>query len=76
METQVPALPPGPCNDGATLVMVARCVEGVWELGWMPAEEISNGPTTAGVVGQAIGKGWKAGDVCKLAESLKGKPCL
>ena len=52
MEEQVPALPPGPCNDGVTLVMVARCVEGVWELGWMDATEIGGLRAAGGTCGK------------------------
>ncbi len=66
-------LPTGPCNDGVTLVIVARCVEGVWQFGTMDLSEIGTGPTPAAVVHAAVVKGWAARDVCKLADTLK--PC-
>lgn len=66
-------LPPGPCNDNETLVRVARCVEGVWQLGWVSITEFDTAPSP---ILAAVNKGWKASEVIKLAEVLKAsKPC-
>lgn len=70
-------LPPGPCNTGDTLVRVARCVEGVWQLGWVSATEFETLAVAAeNPILAAINKGWKPSEVIKLAETLKAsKPC-
>lgn len=76
METQLPALPPGPCNTGTTLVMVARCVEGVWELGWADATEIGDGLRAGGgcakkaAIKMAGELKWTADELVKVLKTL------
>jgi hypothetical protein len=70
-------LPSGPCNTGVTLVRVARCVEGVWQLGWANPEELASATAVAlnPILAAVEKKGWKPADVIELAKVLKGKPC-
>lgn len=78
-------LPPGPCNDGVTLVRAARCVEGVWQLGWIDSGALQSntiplraaapcgcsGTNYYDTLSHATKHGWKVEDVLKLAETLK-----
>jgi len=89
MALQVPDLPPGPCNDGVTLTMVARCVEGVWELGWLSSTATNDllrvaAPLKCGcgdktptglhdTLSHAIKQGWTPNAVTELAKLLSGK---
>lgn len=71
-QTQIPADPPGPCVDGATILLGKRCVEGVWgELGWILTTELEGQRLT--MVADAMKQGWKPAEVLKLSEALK--PC-
>lgn len=69
-------LPSGPCNTGVTLVRVARCVEGVWQLGWANPEELASATAVAlSPILAAVEKGWPPAKVVELAQVLKGKGC-
>lgn len=48
MTLSIPPLPDGPCNDGNTVLLAARCVEGVWQLGWIDADEFGGTRAAAG----------------------------
>lgn len=60
--------------------MVARCVEGVWELGWMDITEIGNGLRAAGGCGGGCAKSaairmagelkWSAEELVKVLKAL------
>lgn len=70
-------LPPGPCDEDVTMFRVARCVEGVWQLGWATASELAAATAAAqqAILAVIEKKGWKPSEVIELAKVLNGRPC-